>query len=166
MQYRGILSRKEIFRTGTVKNSGRSYLLVHLLRILVSQGSSTPRGASCYHANHWWRHFLLPRATLTVNFVFKHGVGILKSTKAITRVFKTCFNERKSARISLYTYIRNGVEFGNLTDFSRDETELFEVYLLRRSKKRIIVVLAEDSVKKKRYKEIATYKSVHNAVVS
>lgn len=103
---------------------------------------------------------------MTVNFVFKHGVGILKSTKAITRVSKTCFNERKSARISLYTYIRNGVEFGNLTDFSRDETKLFEVYLLRRSKKRIIVVLAEDSVKKKRYKEIATYKSVHNAVVS
>ena len=81
---------EEIFRIKTVKNSGRSYLLVHLLRILVTQGSSTPRGASCYHANHWWRHFLLPRATLTVNFVFKHGVRILESTKAITDASKTC----------------------------------------------------------------------------
>ena len=85
---------------------------------------------------------------MAVNFVFKHGVGILESTKAITRTFKTCFDERKSACISLYTYIRDGVEFGNLTDFSRDETKLFEVYLLRRSKNRIVEVLTEDSVKK------------------
>lgn len=37
------------------------------------------------------------------------------------------------AQLSLYeTYVRDGVELGNLAHFSGDETELFKVYLLKK----------------------------------